>query len=100
MNDRYRGVHGRRDIVFVHHDDLTRLGLADGDKVDVVAMNNRVLSNVTAVAYPIAKGSVATYFPEANVLVAAQDFDHECGIPAYKSIPITLREAINPERGV
>ena len=100
LNDRYRGVHGRRDIVFVHHDDLTRLGLTDGDKVDVVAMNNRVLSNVTAVAYPIAKGSVATYFPEANVLVAAQDFDHECGIPAYKSIPITLREAINPERGV
>lgn len=99
MNDRYRGVHGRRDIVFTHITDLTRLGLADGDKVDVVA-GDRVLAGLTAVAYPIAKGSVATYFPEANVLVGAQEFDHESGIPAYKSIPVTLRETIdNPELG-
>jgi hypothetical protein len=36
-NDRYRGILGRRDAVFVHPDDLADRGLADGDAVDLAA---------------------------------------------------------------
>lgn len=35
-NDRYRGIHGSRRVVLVNPDDLTELGLADGDRVDLV----------------------------------------------------------------
>ncbi|MFG1429740.1 FdhF/YdeP family oxidoreductase [Xanthobacter sp. V2C-8] len=93
MNDRYRGITGRRDVVFVNAEDLARLGLAEGDRVDVVGRAGRVLEGLTAVTYPIARGSVAAYYPEANVLVDHGDYDRECGVPAYKSIPVTLRAA-------
>src|SRR5690625_183880 len=90
LNDRYRGIHGRRDIVFVHEEDLAQHNLESGSKVDLVGSSGRVLAGLTAIAYPIAKGSVATYFPEANILVGPEDFDIESGIPAYKSIPVKL----------
>ncbi|WP_018387992.1 FdhF/YdeP family oxidoreductase [Ancylobacter sp. FA202] len=91
LNDRYRGISGRRDVVFVNADDLAALGLSHGDTVDVVASDDRVLAKQTAVAYPIARGSVAAYYPEANLLVDARDYDRQCGVPSYKSIPVKLR---------
>lgn len=92
MDDRYRGITGRRDIVFVHEQDLERLQLAEGDRIDVVA-GERVLAGQTAVAYPIAPGSVAAYYPEANILLGLADYDRRSGTPSYKSIPVTLRRA-------
>lgn len=92
-NDRYRGVHNRRDILFMHEQDIAELHLNAGEKIDVVSYHGRVLANLTVAPYPIAKGTVAAYFPEANVLLTSDDYDHESGIPAYKSIPVTLRPA-------
>jgi anaerobic selenocysteine-containing dehydrogenase len=91
LNDRYRGITGRRDVVFVHADDLAAHGLAHGDRVDVVA-GDRVLAGQTAVAYGIARGSVAAYYPEANRLIALDDFDGASGTPSYKSVAVTLRK--------
>ncbi|WP_395698589.1 FdhF/YdeP family oxidoreductase [Methylocella sp.] len=97
LNDRYRGVTGRRDVVFVNPEDLAALGLAHGDLVDVVAVPAgegeaaRALRGQTAVAFPIAKGSVAAYYPEANGLIALAAYDHTSGTPAYKSAPVRLR---------
>lgn len=49
INDRYRGIKKGRDVVFVNPDDLVELGLADGDRVDVVSQwpgePDRVLPN-------------------------------------------------------
>jgi molybdopterin-dependent oxidoreductase alpha subunit len=92
-NDRYRGITGRRDVVFVNADDLADAGLAHGGLVDVVAGPGRVLARQVAVAHPIARGSVAAYYPEANHLIALDDYDAMSGTPAYKSVPITLRAA-------
>jgi len=92
LNDRYRGITGRRDVVFVNADDLASLGLAHGDKVDVIA-GERVLRAQTAVAHAIARGSVAAYYPEANRLIALDDYDRKSGTPSYKSVAITLRAA-------
>jgi len=94
LNDRYRGISGRRDVVFVHADDLAALGLSHGDKVDLVAKEGRVLAGQTAVAYPIARGSIAAYYPEANLLVDARDYDRQSGVPSYKSIPVKLRASL------
>ncbi|SDX23590.1 FdhF/YdeP family oxidoreductase [Lysobacter enzymogenes] len=99
LDDRYRGIAGRRDVVFVNPRDLQRLGLAHGDLVDVetVAAHAgappRALRGQTVVAYEIAPGSVAAYYPEANGLLALDQYDERSGTPAYKSIPVSIRRA-------
>ena len=92
-DDRYRGITGRRDVVFVNADDLAEAGLAHGDRVDVVAGPGRILSSQVAVAHAIARGSVAAYYPEANHLIDLLDHDEASGTPSYKSVAITLRRA-------
>lgn len=90
LNDRYRGITGRRDVVFANAEDLAALGLAQGDRVDVVA-GARVLADQVVVEHPIAKGSVAVYYPESNVLLGVEEHDPESGVPGFKSIPVRLR---------
>ncbi|HEX8601546.1 MAG TPA: FdhF/YdeP family oxidoreductase [Pseudoduganella sp.] len=99
-NDRYRGVTGRRDVIFLHEDDLAARGLEHGDMVDIEAVAEcdhpgqpRILRNLVAVAFDIARGSAAAYYPEANGLVALSNFDERSGTPSYKSIPIVIRRA-------
>jgi molybdopterin-dependent oxidoreductase alpha subunit len=97
MNDRYRGITGRRDIVFVNERDLGSRGLKHGDLVDITVVpdekskpSKRVMRNLTAVAYNIAEGSIATYYPEANALVALDHYDVKSGTPSYKSTPVGI----------
>lgn len=77
-NDRYRGITGRRDVVFLNELDLAARGLEHGELVDIEASGScdtetgpRTLHGFVAVAYDIARGSAAAYFPEANHLVHA-----------------------------
>lgn len=93
LDDRYRGVFGRRDILFMNETDLAVNGLEHGDLVDLETMlpgRPRRLEKLTAIAYKIARGSVGAYYPEANVLVPLDYFDKESGTPSYKSIPIRV----------
>ncbi|KAB8194374.1 FdhF/YdeP family oxidoreductase, partial [Lysobacter maris] len=93
MNDRYRGIHGRRDVVFVNPDDLAERGLKEGDRIDVQACdplgaaNGRSVRGYVAVAFAISRGSVAMYYPEGNGLLALDDRDPRSGTPGYKSVP-------------
>src|ERR1700736_1758640 len=98
LNDRYRGITGRRDVVFVNEHDLASRGLNQGDLVDITVSpdagsksGERVMCSLTAVAYNIAQGSIATYYPEANVLVALDHYDVKSGTPSYKSTPVLIR---------
>ena len=96
MDDRYRGVFGRRDVLFMNEADLAEHGFEHGDLVDIetVASSRQLrLKNITAIAYAIAKGSVAAYYPEANVLVPLDYIDKECGTPSYKSVPVRVVRA-------
>ena len=36
LSDRYRGIEGGRKVIFLHRDDITHLGFANGDFVDIV----------------------------------------------------------------
>jgi len=51
----------------------------------------RVMRNLTALTYNIARGSIAAYYPEANVLVALDHYDAKSGTPSYKSTPVLIR---------
>jgi molybdopterin-dependent oxidoreductase alpha subunit len=94
LGDRYRGVFGRRDVVFMNDQDLDDGGLEHGDKVDVISTwpdgSSRRLTGVTAVAFDIALGSVAAYYPEANCLLPLEYHDRQSGTPSYKSIPVRI----------
>lgn len=103
MNDRYRGITGRRDVIFLNKEDLAARGLKHGDIVDIetVAMpgdtgERRVLRGITAVAFEIAKGSAAAYYPEANGLIDLSHYDARSGTPSYKSIPVRITKAAAP----
>ncbi|WP_313198201.1 FdhF/YdeP family oxidoreductase [Rhizobium sp.] len=99
LNDRYRGVFGRRDVLFMNPDDLLERGLSDGSRIDIVAVpdegddlsSQRVLSGFIAVEYQIARGTAAGYYPEMNSLVAFGHYDKKSGTPSYKATPVTIR---------
>ena len=69
------------------------------DRVNIIALDRdkkptkRRLDNLRVVIYDIADRSVATYFPEANNLVALESMDQQSGIPVYKNIPIAIELA-------
>ncbi|OYW97305.1 MAG: CbbBc protein, partial [Caulobacter vibrioides] len=96
QDDRYRGVFGRRDVVFANEDDMARLGMKAGEKVDLHAAFDDGLSRVargfTLVARDIPSGCLAAYYPETNVVIALDDHDRRSGTPAYKSAPVRLRK--------
>jgi anaerobic selenocysteine-containing dehydrogenase len=103
LNDRYRGITGRRDVVFVNEKDLADRGLKHGDRIELEAVFDdgrpeprRVYGGLTAVAYNIPVGSIGAYYPEANVLASLADYDPKSGTPSYKSIPVLLRAAAQP----
>jgi molybdopterin-dependent oxidoreductase alpha subunit len=96
FEDRYRGISGRRDVLFMNDEDLRAAGLAAGDLVDVFAAGpgaaERCLPGLLAVAYPIARGSCAAYYPEAMPLIALQDHDPQSFTPAYKLTWIRIQK--------
>ena len=93
-NDRYRGVFGRRDVVFMSQEDLAEHRLEHGDVVDIeTALSNdgsNRLEGFTVIAYDIARGSVAAYYPEANCLIPLSYNDKNSGTPSYKSVPVRI----------
>jgi molybdopterin-dependent oxidoreductase alpha subunit len=97
LDDRYRGVHGGRRVVFVHPDDLAALGIADGSTVDLVSEwtdgVERRAAGFRAVAYPTARGCAAAYFPEANVLVPLDSTAAGSNTPTSKSIVIRVESS-------
>ncbi|MDX6039959.1 FdhF/YdeP family oxidoreductase [Scandinavium lactucae] len=93
LDDRYRGVFGRRDVLFMNEGDMAQLGLEHGDRVDIATAlpgSDQRLQDITVVAYNIASGSVGAYYPEANVLVPLNYLDEDSGTPSYKSVPVRV----------
>jgi anaerobic selenocysteine-containing dehydrogenase len=92
LDDRYRGIHQGRRVVFVNPVDLEELGLTDGDIVDAVSEFRdgveRRATRFRLVAYPTAAGTCAAYFPEANVLVPLDSTADGSGTPTSKSIVV------------
>jgi len=93
LDDRYRGIHGGRMVVFVNADDLVELGLADGDVVDLVGVwagEERRAEGFRVVAYDTPRRCAAAYYPETNVLVPLDSTAAESNTPTSKSIVVRL----------
>ncbi|GAA1656958.1 FdhF/YdeP family oxidoreductase [Kribbella alba] len=96
LQDRYRGIDGTREVVFVNPDDLAELGLKDGQRVDIVsefAGVERRAAGYRLVSFPTARGCVAAYYPETNVLMSADDVAKGSNTPVAKGLTVRFEPA-------
>jgi anaerobic selenocysteine-containing dehydrogenase len=93
LDDRYRGVFGGRRVVFLHEADIRAAGLQQGQLVDLTNRHGgveRVARAFMVAPYRIPRGCVATYFPEANVLVPIGSTAAKSNTPASKFVVVTI----------
>lgn len=101
LDDRYRGVKGGRRVVFVNPADIERLGLQDGDRVDLVSeftngdgqLQERRAKDFMVVGYSTPVGNAAAYYPETNPLVPLDHTAAKSNTPVSKAIVIRLERA-------
>ena len=95
--DRYRGVHHTRKVLFIAESTLQRLGLRDGQLVDVHAAAPdgiaRVQRGYQLVRYDVPDGDVFGYFPELTPLISPELLARGANTPAFKEVPVLLRAA-------
>ena len=96
-DDRFRGVKGTRDILFMNRADITRLGLKDGGSVDVEAVAGdavtRRVGGLRVIAYDIPQGNCGGYYPELNILLPLWHHDEQSKTPAAKAITVRVTAA-------
>jgi molybdopterin-dependent oxidoreductase alpha subunit len=96
-SDRLRGLEGSRDILLMNPDDITDAGLINGQMVTLVTDfddgHDRRLPGLTLTAYKLPRGTLASYYPECNVLVPIGHHDELSKTPASKSVPVRVLAA-------
>jgi molybdopterin-dependent oxidoreductase alpha subunit len=102
LNDRYRGIHNGRRVVLVNPADIEALGLTDRQMVDLVGAwedgIERRAKGFRVVAYPSARGSAASYYPETNVLVPLDSVADTSNTPTSKGVFVRLVPADSAAR--
>ena len=96
LHDRYRGVYNERRVIFMNPDDIKRAGLSQEQVVNLRSHyrgEERVAYRFLVVPFNIPNRCVATYFPEANVLVSIKSKADLSHTPASKSVVITIEAA-------
>ena len=97
LDDRYRGVfHGRR-VVLINPEDVREHGWKAGDRLDITSHfwnegreELRTAERFVVVPYEIPRRCVATYFPEANVLVPIGSVALRSNTPTSKAVVVSF----------
>jgi molybdopterin-dependent oxidoreductase alpha subunit len=95
MDDRYRGILNERRVILMNTKDMATQGLV---KMDIVNIHShfqgelRTAIQFKVVPYDIAQGCVATYFPEANVLIPINSVARISNTPASKFVEVSLEK--------
>jgi anaerobic selenocysteine-containing dehydrogenase len=87
-------------VVFVNPSDIAALGLAAGDRVDLISefpgadgtTEERSAKDFLVVPYPTPAGNAAAYYPETNPLVPLDHVAAKSNTPASKAIVIRLEK--------
>lgn len=88
VEDIYRGQ-TRRDVILLHPDDISRLGLQPDQRV-TIRSEVGTLANILVRSFPeIRAGNALMYYPEANILVPRYS-DPQSKTPAFKNVLITV----------
>jgi molybdopterin-dependent oxidoreductase alpha subunit len=98
-DDRYRGIHGGRRVIFMNKDDISDRNLRPGQWVNLVSYyerQERTANQFKIIEYEIPRGCTAAYYPEANPLVALRHLAEGSNQPAYKSVIIRVFAGTDP----
>ena len=93
LEDRYRGVKGNRRVVFMNGEEMAERGWKTGHRVDLIGHwkgEERRSDGWLLVPYAIPKGNLASYFPEANVLVPLDSTAAVSNTPTSKWIEVSF----------
>jgi len=93
-HDRFRGVKGTRDVLFIHPGDMAAAGVSEGQ---IVALESdagdgrlRRREGLIVTPYDIPRGCLGAYYPEANVLMPVEHHAEQSHVPAAKSVPVRI----------
>ncbi len=92
-NDRYRGIHGERRVIFMNQEDIVERGLKAKQPVDITSHyegEQRTVEKFLVIPYDIPKGNVSAYFPEANPLVPISSVAKVSNTPTSKYVVVTV----------
>ncbi|HET7930809.1 MAG TPA: FdhF/YdeP family oxidoreductase [Rhodanobacteraceae bacterium] len=93
-DDRFRGIHGTREVVLMNKDDIARLNLRDGQIVKLVSDAGdgvaREVAGLRVTAFDIPCGCVGGYYPECNPLIPLSHHAIFSKTPAAKSVPVRI----------
>lgn len=95
LDDRYRGIYNERRIIMMNADDMHDAGFNAGDVVDLFNYHDQVeraAHKFIVVAFYLPRQCVATYFPEANVLVPINSTAEKSNTPTSKSVLIKIKK--------
>jgi molybdopterin-dependent oxidoreductase alpha subunit len=96
LDDRYRGILNERRVILMNAEDMQAAGLVQQQVVDLYNYTDgieRVAHKFLVIAYNIPRQCVATYFPEANVLVPISSTADRSNTPTSKSVIIEIKAA-------
>ena len=101
LDDRYRGIFNGRRVVLINPEDMKQQAWQAGDRLDITSHfknkgreETREAACFLAVPYDIPRGCVATYFPEANVLVPIGSVALRSNTPTSKAVVVSLARSI------
>ncbi|MDO7841885.1 FdhF/YdeP family oxidoreductase [Sphingomonas immobilis] len=93
-HDRFRGVKGTRDVLFMNADDIAEAGLVEGQ---IVALESdaddgkvRRRDGLIVTPYSVPRGCLGAYYPECNVLMPVEHHAEQSHVPAAKSVPVRI----------
>lgn len=92
-NDRYRGIHGERRVVFMNPQDMAERNIQERQLVTITSYfegQTRTVENMIAIPYNIPKGNTAAYYPEANLLVPVASVAYISNTPTSKFVVVTV----------
>ncbi|WCT10554.1 FdhF/YdeP family oxidoreductase [Mucilaginibacter jinjuensis] len=95
MEDRYRGIHNERRVIFMNPADIAKAGFKAGDKVDISSHYDgieRVARLFIIVAYDIPERNTAVYYPEGNVLIPLSSAADKSNTPTSKLVFVKIRK--------
>ena len=95
LNDRYRGIFNERRVVMMNEQDIQDLQLKQMEVVDLTSHyegQERRAEQFLVIPYNIPQGNLATYFPEANVLVPYNHYATKSNTPISKSVVVRVEK--------
>ncbi|MDB4919201.1 FdhF/YdeP family oxidoreductase [Mucilaginibacter sp.] len=97
LDDRYRGIHNERRVIFMNRKDIQKAGFQEGEKVDLFNYHGgreRVARLFIVVPYNIPERNTATYYPETNVLIPIDSVAKKSNTPTSKLIFIKIKKHV------